>query len=52
MRNHCGQRVAIYSGLCNSFSRYGPQFSLSLNKIVVFDDLCADKEMGHYHQLP
>lgn len=51
MRIHRGQTVPNYPGLCHSFSRCGPQSFPSLNKIVVFDDLCVVKETGHYQEL-
>lgn len=52
VRNHRGQTIPNYPGLCHSFSHYGPQPFPSLNKIVVFDDLCVVKETGHYQELP
>lgn len=52
VRNRRGQTVPNYPGLCHGFSHSGPQSSPSLNKIVVFDDLCEVKEMGHYQELP
>lgn len=45
VRNHRGQAIPNYIGLCHSFSHNGPQSSPGLHKILVFDGLCAVKQM-------
>ncbi len=51
VRNHRGQTVPNYPGLCHSFSHCGPQSSPSLNKIVMLDGLWVVKEKSQFQEL-